>query len=482
MAATSNSGRQPPSISEVVENVGFGPAQLLAGFLGGGVYLCGGATLLMAGSLSDSIGQTFHLKAWERATIMSAMFVGMFLGNSSSGPLGDSFGRRGVILVSLIFSFVTGLACVFSLGFPSLCFWRLMLGIAFGLGVPPWMVLCTEITPAAWRIPSNAYSQSLFVVGEVYSALIIMWTDSSMKHLEWRSLTVTALLPGLVLAVLAWLFLVQSPAYLATKGEHEAARQVLVKMARQNGAAPVPSTLRQEAVLADGAGCFEVQYQALFGRRMWFSTLTVIYSCFVLNLVFYGVLYGLPQVVEGVDTGTTPATSVLLGAIWEFPGLAAGALFGVWFRRLPVICGCYVGMSCALGCFGLGLSIRHVWYSHYMIQGAILMVKMLSNTAFVVIYQYASEIYPAFARTTGSAICVSGGRLGAILAPAVFETLADYTGRFSAFFWVACVCAALNAFLVLFLPIETAGRSLDDEMEPALAKGKTIASLKLAIP
>lgn len=482
MATSSDSGRRLPSVSEAIEDAGFGPAQIIAGFLGGGTFLIGGASLLLAGSLSEPIAHEWHLAAWERAALMSAVFVGMVLGNSSSGPLGDSFGRRDMIIASHILSFLTGLLCVFAHSFSALCVWRFLLGAAMGLGVPPWMTLCTEITPAAWRVPTNAYSQSLFVFGEIYSALLILWTDSTMRHLEWRSLTAAGLLPAILLAVFAWLFLVQSPSYLATKGEHDQAREVIAKIARQNGRPAVPSELRQEAAAADSDGSFNTQYQALFGKRMWFSTTTVIFTCFVLNLVFYGVLYGLPQVVENVETGTSPAVSLLLGAVWELPGLLAGAVFGTWFRRLPIIYNVSALMACALAGFGIGVSLSHMWFSHYIIQGCLLMIKMLSNTLFVVVYQYASELYPATVRTTGSAICVSGGRLGAILAPVFFEILADFTGGFSAFFLFTSVCVAVNAILALFLPFETSNMSLDGEMEPTLAKEKIAAARKLGLP
>jgi len=71
-----------------------------------------------------------------------------------------------------------------------------------------------------------------------------------------------------VLAVLAWMFLVQSPTFLAAKGEHAQAREVLVTMARQNGAPTVPGTFRQEAATLDADGSSDAKYQALFGRRM----------------------------------------------------------------------------------------------------------------------------------------------------------------------------------------------------------------------
>jgi len=468
-----------PSISEAIERVGFGPAQLAAGFLGGGVYLVGGSVLLMCGALANPIGQDFHLRAWERAALMSSVFVGMLLGNSSSGPLGDTFGRRGVIVACYITAFVSGLMCVFSQSVSVLFFWRAMLGASLGLGVPPWMVLNTEITPAAWRVAGNSYSQLFFVLGEIYSGLFIYSYDPRMRHLDWRSLTAVSALPGIVMAGLAWMFLVQSPAYLAAKGEHEEARKVIVVLARQNGAPEVSGTLRKEVRAAENGSSSDMTVQALFGRRMLFSTLVVIFSCFVLNLVFYGVLYGLPQVLEGgAESGTSPATGVILGAVWEIPGIMAAVFFGTYFRRLPVICASNAGMAVALVCFSFGLA-TNMWYSAYLVQAAIIAIKVLSNIAFVVIYQYASEIYPAFARTTGSAICVSGGRVGAIIAPVVFETLNDYTGNFSAFFLVCALLTALTAVMSTLLPFETAGKM--DEMEPTLAKEKSKAALKLGM-
>jgi len=354
-----------------------------------------------------------------------------------------------------------------------------------GLGVPPWMVLNTEITPAAWRVAGNSYSQLFFVLGEIYSGFFIYNSDPRMKHLDWRSLTFVSALPGIVMAALAWMFLVQSPAYLASKGEDEKAREVIVVLARQNGAPEVSSSLRKEVRAAETTSSSDMLVQALFGRRMLFSTLTVIFSCFVLNLVFYGVLYGLPQVLEGgAESGTSPATGVILGAVWEIPGLMAAVVFGTYFRRLPVIIASNAGMACALVCFAFGLA-TNMWYSAYLIQAAIIAIKVLSNIAFVVIYQYASEIYPAFARTTGSAICVSGGRVGAIIAPVVFENLNAYTGNFGAFFLVCALLTAAVSVLSTLLPFETAGKNLDgesDEMEPTLAKEKSKAALKLAMP
>jgi MFS family permease len=471
------------TVPEAIEIVGFGPAQLIAGSIGGGIFLCGGALILMAGSLTHSIGQALLLEPWQRASLMSLLFCGMLLGNSVSGPLSDSYGRRGMILVGLVSTVTVGYVSTFAMTFWTLSIWRLLLGAALGLGLPPWMALCTEITPAAWRMPLSAYAQALFVVGEIYSALLILHSDSTMQNLDWRFLTRASLIPYFIIAGLNWMFLIQSPAYLATKGQHDKALEVLTTMSRQNGAPALQGSLRKESPMkhVESGSSAELRFAAVFGRRMFFSTATVVYSCFVLNLILYGMIYGLPQVARNVDSGYSAAMTVLFGAFSELPGLAAGALFGVWFRRLPVMCGCFAGLAIAMGCLGFGVAMNDLSISQYLIQGAVIAAKMLSNTGFVVVYQYASEIYPALARATGSAVCVSGGRLGSILAPVVFEGLHDYTHSYAAFFWLSFVCAAGNCLLVLFLPFETAGRSLDEETEPVLSKEKGSLTLKVAV-
>jgi len=479
---------RPVNTSQAVECIGCGRAQLLPLFLGGSVYFMGGAALLLASTLSEPLSQAWQLQSWQRGALMSALFVGLMIGNSTSGPMGDTFGRKGMIVASYVGTFVFGVLCYVALDFQALAILRCFLGIALGLGMPPWIVLCTEITPGAWRMLMNAGSQSLFVAGELYVGFLMLWDDSTLKHLDWRSLSAIGHLPAIMLAAFAFFFLTQSPAYLATKGEHSKAREVLRRMARYNGVVLDFNTLVQEPPAKVVGRSSFAQLDVLFGTDMIYSTLTVIYTIFVLNVIFYGTLYAFPQVARTGNMGISPGVSVLVGALFEIPGLVGGALFGTWFRRLPVIVACSAGMFGALSLFVMGVTESHLWYTHYVLHLALVGIKIFSNIAFVVVYQYSAEIYPAFARTTGNAVCVSCGRLGAILAPIIFEGLVGESRRFSSFFILLAILAVANFALALFLPFETAGMDLDDELEPICRKKQssqnpwTIAARKLGNP
>merc|ERR1719310_761201 len=63
-------------------------------------------------------------------------------------------------------------------------------------------------------------------------------------------------------------------------------------------------------------------------------------------------------------------------------------------------------------------------------------MKVFVNIGFVVVYVYASEIYPPVARTSGTAFCLVAGRIGAILCPLVYELCHSFTGSYEAFFFV----------------------------------------------
>merc|ERR1711974_163656 len=70
-------------------------------------------------------------------------------------------------------------------------------------------------------------------------------------------------------------------------------------------------------------------------------------------------------------------------------------------------------------------------------------IKSAGMVGFVSMYQYSTEIYPTVARTTGTAACVAGGRLGGMLAPLFYEMLEGAYG-FEAFFYLIGTCASLT--------------------------------------
>ena len=63
------------------------------------------------------------------------------------------------------------------------------------------------------------------------------------------------------------------------------------------------------------------------------------YSAFTLNFLFYGGLYGFPQVLSqlGDKTSMKPAVSLIVAASFEIPGCLIGIYLGLKFKRKPAL-------------------------------------------------------------------------------------------------------------------------------------------------
>lgn len=406
---------------------------------------------------------------WQRGAVVSTVFGGILLGNMACGPLGDQFGRRIPVLISyagiVIFSVLS--AC--SQSWFQLTVVRLFVGAAFGIGQPACSTLCSEVTPTFWRITVQSITSMLFVFGEMYSALLVWWDDPLMQDLDWRWLLLMGAIPSLIFSGLALFFLHDSPSHLAVAGEHEKAKLVLESMRGDNRAYGVNVDFKR--IHAKKLNTSPVQVildplQIIFSWKMLFSTMVVIYSCFTLNVLFYGCLYAFPQVVTDVDMGTSPAVSLIIGAIWELPGNVIAAVAGMFCPRKPLMAA-YLGFTMvSLVFFTTGAAgSQGSWLYFMLLQSGYIGIKSFVVIGFVAVYQYATEIYPTVARTTGTAACVAGGRLGGIVAPLIFEWQLGVTGSFMAFFYFMAGLCALNFVLVLFLPVETFGKSLEDDMD-----------------
>eukprot|EP00928_Gymnodinium_smaydae_P075409 TRINITY_DN58420_c0_g1_i1.p1 TRINITY_DN58420_c0_g1~~TRINITY_DN58420_c0_g1_i1.p1 ORF type:complete len:479 (+),score=77.40 TRINITY_DN58420_c0_g1_i1:86-1522(+) len=461
---------QLPPLGEVIERIGFGWAQLRTSLLGGCVWLADGSELLLIGTVTKAVSDEWHMSAWQRGSVVSVVFIGILIGNAICGPLGDNQGRRLPILISYVGIFIFSVISAMSQDFYQLAIVRLFVGASFGIGQPAINALCSEVSPNKWRIVMNAFTQTLFIVGELYSAILVWSDDPSMRSLDWRWLLLMGALPSLVCLVFSYFFLLQSPSYFAVHGEYESALEVLESMKHDNGAVDVvvdfkplppkkPST-HLEATLNPIA--------VIFSRRLFYSTVAVIYSTFTLNVLFYGCLYAFPQVVKDIEMGTSPAVSLIIGALWEFPGNVLATAFGMYWPRKPVMLGYLLVTILSLIAFSVGAQQRidnkgpPQLGAELLLQGGYMGIKAFAQVGFVAVYQYSAEIYPTVSRTTGTAACVAGGRLGGMLAPLIFEWLLEYTGSLLTFFYFVASLCGFNLILVAFLPFETFGKSLED--------------------
>ncbi|CAJ1409257.1 unnamed protein product [Effrenium voratum] len=303
MAASPTSEDKKPTLGEVIESIGIGPAQFRAGLLGGGVWLADGAELLLIGSVADTLAREWHLSSFTKGFVVTIVYTGLMFGNITSGPAGARFGRREVVVLSFF-----GRIFVFSI-FSStsqsitdvLMIWRFIVGWSIGFGQPAWLAISAEITPAKYRIITGGLTQTLFALGELYSASLLMLDDPSLQKLDWRRVIALGAIPSAILFIFSALFLHQSPTFLQMKGRHADAVQVLESMRHDNSAPDISVDFRLQPQNAPQLGFIETFYRqskVIMSNKLLVPTLVTMFTCFELNLAYYGCIYAFPQVLS----------------------------------------------------------------------------------------------------------------------------------------------------------------------------------------
>lgn len=194
------------------------------------------------------------------------------------------------------------------------------------------------------------------------------------------------------------------------------------------------------------------------------TTVIMAYTCFAVNLVYYGSLYAFPQILPTLSASSGDSVSagfqLLLGALWELPGIALACIFGSCMPRKPVLkiyclatcCMVVLFVSGATG--GDGQLATVAWHVGYY------GLKCWIQCGWIVAYIYVTEVYPTSVRTSGTSINFAAGRVAAIISPVVYEKMNEATGSFAAFFYVLAASLMINLLILDFLPYETFNRAL----------------------
>lgn len=454
------------SLGEVVEQIGFGPTHARYCLTGGGIYVADGAELLLISAITDSVAADWHLTPTLRALLVTVVYFGMMIGNLSGGTLGDRYGRRIVILLSYSLVFVFCFLSSFAQNYVTMCTLRIAVGYGIGLGVPAWNALGAELTPRSWRMVMQSASYVLFTFGELYVCVLILRDDPEMEYLQWRSLIRLGALPGLVCLVTSLVFLYESPSYLALQGRSEEAKTVLKVNAKDNGCADTNVDF-SPVVTSDPVDRPTVGSQicVLFGPHLLSTTLVCLYTTFMCNVMYYGFIYALTQLLpELQDSDMSAGMDLLIGALWELPGALLGMILGLYVRRKLALKMSLWILSVFLFLFATGISGKGgtiadaAWHVGYY--GLKCFVMVLFSAAYV----FSTEVYPTSVRTTGAALCVAGGKLGACVSPLAFEYLDEVLGA-TWFFWITLVLTIFNALIIDFAPVEPTTQHMVDTLE-----------------
>ncbi|MDF9841206.1 MULTISPECIES: MFS transporter [unclassified Paenibacillus] len=344
--------------------------------------------------------------------------VGMAVGAAAAGILADRFGRKSVLLWTLlIFSAASGLSA-FATGFAILCVLRFIAGFGLGGELPVASTLVSESMPAAERGRAVVLLESFWAVGWIASALIAFFI---IPDYGWRVAFAIGAVPALYALYLR-------------KAIDDSPR--FTEMKKQK---PVPLGMRIAAVWSA-----EYRRSTIMLWILWF---TVVFS-------YYGMFLWLPTVM--VLKGFSLVKSfeyVLIMTLAQLPGYFTAAYFIEKFGRKFV-----------LVIYLLLTAVSAAWFGNATTEGMLMAagicLSFFNLGAWGGMYAYSPELYPTTVRSTGVGLATSFGRIGGILAPLLVGVLVGKDVSISTIFMLFFVTIVIGALAVLLLGKETKGTEL----------------------
>ena len=140
--------------------------------------------------------------------------MGQLIGAIAGGWLAERFGRRPVIVASILWFGLFSIACAFAWNYQSLLILRTFKGLGLGAEVPVAATYISELAKARGRGRFVLLFEMVFPVGILMAALLGRWI---VPNLGWQYMFYVGGLPAL-LALFMMRQLPESPRWLASRG------------------------------------------------------------------------------------------------------------------------------------------------------------------------------------------------------------------------------------------------------------------------
>ena len=389
------------------------------------------------------------------ASLISATFVGMFIGTQALSPLCDHFGRRTVFTFALVWYSL----CTFAMALQStdvgLVFWRFFAGIGIGVEFVTIDTYLSELVPVERRGKAFAFTSLIGTTAYPITAFLA-WAlvpEVPLGVDGWRWVAII----GATGAIVVWflrLGLPESPRWLAQHGRREEAdritRMIEARVEQSYGRSlPPPQILDDE--VEQGAGAFHEMFRPPYRNR----TIMLIIFQLLQTVGYYGFTSWVPTLLlaQGINVTKSLAYTVVIAAANPCGALAATRFADKYERKWQ------------LAFAALGIAVFGLIFAQQTTAPGIMILGVLiafSNTVLAYsLHAYQSELYPTRIRARAVGFTYGWSRFSTIFIGFIIAFCLRNYGTIGVFAFIA------GAMVIVFLVIaimgpRTTGRRLED--------------------
>ncbi|CAM9548487.1 unnamed protein product [Ectocarpus sp. 6 AP-2014] len=439
----------------------------------------------------------------------------MLVGGILAGSAADRLGRRNCLLISLAINctFASISAAAPSVGW--LIAARVCAGLGVGGSIPVVFTLGAELFATRIRGAMVSLIASFWMVGSVFAAIaawVVLGDDFGGRRIfpggTWRHYALVAALPAVTALSLTFIFVPESPRFLAKEGRYDEMRAVMQRMT--NAPVHLPSGLVQHSSTRRPGPSFASAwqswrrslggglYQSASGiapdqitetssminnpedelsrgsessgtkdqrdggvmrilcpgndARLQRATIVLVVVWFTLSYGTYGVATWNNQVFADIGLSNPYLCSVIY-SLSDLPGNVASIFLVERVGRKPLLSASMVLAAVAASVFALGSGSG----AGVVISGACLF-NAFSTCGWNALGVVSTEAFPTAARVSGMGLVSAAGRLGSIGAQFANGSL---EGNVFLLLAVTSGLTLVGGLASLLLPRETLGVSLD---------------------
>lgn len=409
----------------------------------------------MVSGVMAAIGKDWALTTGQVGLLGSIGMLGMALGAALSGMAADKWGRRTVVMWTLIIYGITSGLSSFAVNYTMLLTLRFLTGFGLGGELPAASTLVSEYSPTKIRGRNVIILESFWAWGWIAAALVAYLL---IPVYGWRMAFLIGAIPALFAAYLRRA-VSESPRYLELTGKEVEAEALVSKMEMQAGIVPNPASEKDED---NRAGNVKVPFLELWSGKYIKSTVVLWVIWFGINFGYYGFVLWTPTLLVGKGFALVKSFEfTLIMCIAQLPGYFSAGYLVEKLGRKTVLSVYFAGTAVAAWLFGHAGSTNEV-----LIYGSLL--YFFSLGAWGCVYAYTPEVYPTAARATGSGWAGAFGRVGAFIAPFIVPVIYKSYGTNLGYTYVFVMLTAVFAVVSLVVAIlgrETMGKSLEEISE-----------------
>jgi len=408
----------------------------------------------MVSGVMAAIGSEWNLSTGQLGMLGSIGMLGMAIGAALSGMLADKWGRRTVIMFTLVIYGISSALSGFAVNYPMLLVLRFCTGFGLGGELPAASTLISEFSPTAKRGRNVIFLESFWAWGWILAALVAYLL---IPVYGWRMAFIIGGVPALFAAVLRKA-IPESPRYLESVGKIKEADAIVSKMEKEAGI--VNQTILEESKPEGSRN--KISLLDLWSKKYIRSTVVLWAIWFGINFGYYGFVLWTPSLL--VNNGFDLVRSfefTLIMCLAQLPGYYSAAYLVEKIGRKKVLSIFFAGTAIAAWLFGHAGNVPQI-----LIFGCLL--YFFSLGAWGCVYAYTPEVYPTAARGSGTGWASAFGRLGAFTAPFVVPVIYNIYGEGTGYGYVFALLAGVFAAVAIIVTVfgkETMGKSLEEITE-----------------